>query len=435
MRAQFFVQSCHAKACVPRHGTARGFTLVELMVAMTGGLFLAVVVFALSRDAARFYQREGRAANATMSGLSGFERLSNDVARAGHLSTPNIQQDQRVCNLPQATCPAMLQRLRALVIETDPTPVNGTEVAAARLLTPAMPTPQGIVIAGALNTPEELYTASVGNSGAGWQVYLNLNTPSAARVGLSPSSAATAANLAAMQSIFMAGQTGRIIRLRWMGKDQYAVAAGVFAAPGQAWVTLAASPALQTLGAGGSQCGVDSLGTGMAVSVIDLVRYNIRKMINDPNYVALYKASGLSSGGGPSSAPFEGGRAELVRVELNAAGQEIDATREIVGEYAVDLQFSGWGATSGVNPAVIAVTNSINETYTGTQLLRGMHVRLSVRSREADRDAPIVSGTGGVTSDIYRYPLVEPVSGNTTYARVRTLQSDIPLRNLENSNW
>src|SRR5207244_9048121 len=155
-----------------------------------------------------------------------------DVARAGHLATPNIHQDPHVGNLPQATWPAMLQRLRALVIENDPTPVSGTEVATAHGLSPAMPTPQGIVIAGALTTPEELYTSSVNNPGGGWQVFLNLSTPSAARVGLSPAPTATDANKAAMQSIFMAdATTGRIIRLRWLGMDQYAVVAGVFATP------------------------------------------------------------------------------------------------------------------------------------------------------------------------------------------------------------
>ena len=43
----------------PRVGRA-GFTLVELMVAVTGGLFVAIMVFVLARDGARFYQREAR---------------------------------------------------------------------------------------------------------------------------------------------------------------------------------------------------------------------------------------------------------------------------------------------------------------------------------------------------------------------------------------
>jgi Tfp pilus assembly protein PilW len=121
--------------------SAAGFTLVELMVAMTGGLFLSIVVFALSRDASRFYQRESRVANATLAGLSGFERLSSDVARAGHLSTPNINNDPDVCNKPQATWPAMLQSLRAIVITTNTTASDLTEVGEAGIK------PKGIIIA------------------------------------------------------------------------------------------------------------------------------------------------------------------------------------------------------------------------------------------------------------------------------------------------
>jgi prepilin-type N-terminal cleavage/methylation domain-containing protein len=50
---------------------ARGFTLVELMVALSGGLFLSAIVFALSRDTTRFYQQETRVASATLAGLVG----------------------------------------------------------------------------------------------------------------------------------------------------------------------------------------------------------------------------------------------------------------------------------------------------------------------------------------------------------------------------
>lgn len=437
MRAPFLNPAKSVQAGGRRLGAARGFTLVELMVAMTGGLFLTVVVFALSRDASRFYQRESRIANATMNGLSGFERLSNDVARAGHLSTPNIQQDPRVCNLPNAaTWPAQLAKLRAVVIETNAPQVAGTEIQDAHDAT-ASPLPQGIVVSGALNTPEELYTAQVGPTATGWEIYLNLATPSAARVGLSPAPAATATNAAALTSIFMAGrngESGRIVRLRWMGMDQYAVVASVAASPGQAIVNLTSAPSLQKLKAGGGQCGVDNLGTGMSLSAIDVVRYNIRPMVDDANYAALYKASGMGTAGGPSTAPFERKRTELVRVELNAAGQEIASTREIVGEYAVDLQFSAWGATNAFTRALLAVASpTINDTYTATQLLRGIHIRFSVRSREADRDEQVVTGTGGGSSDMFRFPLIDTYG--THYARVRTLQSDVALRNLENSNW
>jgi type II secretory pathway pseudopilin PulG len=412
------------------HGRAersRGFTLVELMVAMTGGLFLSIVVFALSRDTSRFYQRESRIANATLAGVAGFERLSNDIARAGHLSTANIATDPRVCNRPQANWPEALRSLRALVIDTNATSTTNTEIAAAGLK------PHGIIISGALTTPEVLLTNAVSSpSGGAWQITLNLATPSAARLGLDPASTASAKNKDVLESVFLSAGQGRIVRLRDHGMDQYAVVAGVSTSPGEAVVTLAESPALVRLVRGGVQCGVHDLGEGMALSVVDLVRYDLRSMVSDATYASLFKAAGLGTGGSGSALPYEGKRAELVRVELNAAGIEIAATREIISEYAVDLRVDAWGATNASSPTLVPITVAVDQNYALTHLLRGVHVRFSTRSREADREADI-SGTGGSGTDLYRIPLGAGKTG--PYARVRTLQSDIALRNLESSNW
>ncbi len=389
-----------------------GFTLVELMVAMTGGLFLTIVVFALSRDASRFYQRESRVANATLAGLSGFERLSADVARAGHLSTPNMQTDPRVCNRPATgTLPG---DLRALVVQSGVTDVAGTELPTAGI------SPQTITVAGALNAPEVLISSAIDNATGPWQITLNLNTPAAKRLGLEIGKN----NAPVMTALFMAGGQGRIVRLRANGWDQYGVVSNV-AGPlgGDAVVTLAAAPALQRLVSGGEQCGIDNLGTGYAISIIDVVRYSIRSMVANTDYKALFDAS-FGSGGGPAL-PYEAKRAELVRDELGVDGvTPIPGTREIVGEYAVDLQVNAWSATDAINPALTPVADLT--TYPSTQLLRGVHLRFSVRSREADREGPIAGETG---NDHYRIGL--GASGGAPYARVRTFQSDIPLRNLE----
>src|SRR6187399_1703826 len=96
-----------------------GFTLVELMVALTGGLFLSMVVFALARDTTRFYQREGRIASATLAGIVGFERLKADIERAGYLSTPNIQADPLVCTKVDSSAPDGLRTLAGLRITPD----------------------------------------------------------------------------------------------------------------------------------------------------------------------------------------------------------------------------------------------------------------------------------------------------------------------------
>jgi hypothetical protein len=410
-----------------RGSTSGGFTLVELMVAMTGGLFLSIVVFALSRDASRFYQRESRIANATLAGVSGFERLSSDVARAGHLATANINADPHVCNRPQASWPAALASLRALVVDGSGTNSSGTEVGAAGI------TPKGVTIAGALTTAEVLITSAVAApAGGAWEIALNLATPSAARLGLSTALSDTAHNQAILDSVFLSAGHGRIVRLRDHGFDQYAVVASVTASPGQAVVTLANSPALVRLAKDGVQCGIDNIGVGMALSVVDLVHYDIRSMVADANYAALFRASGLGTGGTPGALPYEAGRAELVRVELTPAGVEIPETREIVGEYAVDLQLDAWGATNANNPTLVPIAANLAQDYAFTQYVRGVHLRFSVRSREADREADI-SGTGGTSTDLYRIPL--GANKTAPFARVRTFQSDIALRNLESSNW
>jgi hypothetical protein len=412
-----------ASRLAQQRGSA-GFTLVELMVAMTGGLFLSIVVFALSRDASRFYQSESRIANATLAGVSGFERLSNDVARAGHMSTPNINADPRVCNRPDGNFPLMLQSLRALIINAEDTSAAGTEVEAAGIK------PQSIIISGALSTAEVLTTRSVAEEADGWQISVNLATPAAARVGLSPADSATNDNEARLRSIFMAGDKGRIVRLRSKGLDLYAVVKDVAASTGLGLVNLDGKPKLFRIQSGGTQCGIDGQAKDMDISVIDLVRYDIRPMINDSAYAALFKASGLGTSGGPGALPYEATRAELVRVELTPENEEIAATREIVGEYAVDLQLSAWRASASTNPALVPTTGEVlDEGYPSTQLLRGVHVRFSVRSREADRDRGI---SGGV-NDHYRIPL--GASKGPPFARVRTFQSYIALRNLEGSQW
>ena len=92
----------HRAPSPPDLRSRAGFTLVELMVAISGGLLISVVVFALARDATRFYQRESRVGDATLGVIIGFERLRADIARAGFLSTPNIQDDPLFCGGPAA---------------------------------------------------------------------------------------------------------------------------------------------------------------------------------------------------------------------------------------------------------------------------------------------------------------------------------------------
>ena len=89
-------------------------------------------------------------------------------------------------------------------------------------------TPPAVIIAGALNAPEELHTRSVlddGTNSGKFVVSINITTPAAYRLGLRAN--AKDANLVVLQNTFMVGGSGKIIRLRRNGSEQYAIVASV----------------------------------------------------------------------------------------------------------------------------------------------------------------------------------------------------------------
>jgi Tfp pilus assembly protein PilW len=95
-----------------------GFTLVELMVAVSGGIFVSMAVFLLAKNSTTLYQQETRLGSATMQGILGFDRLSTDIAQAGFLSTPNIAKDPNVCR-GTSSLPAGMLDLASILIEAQ----------------------------------------------------------------------------------------------------------------------------------------------------------------------------------------------------------------------------------------------------------------------------------------------------------------------------
>jgi prepilin-type N-terminal cleavage/methylation domain-containing protein len=399
---------------------SRGFTLVELMVALTAGLFISIVVFALSRDTTRFYQSETRVANATLAGTSGFTRLTSDLARAGHLISPNISADPRVCNRPQAGWPARLLNLRSVIIDAAPGGLVGTDPLIAGF------DPMAVEIAGALDNTEEFPIRSIAPDGAGgWNVYLQTLAPAMTRIGFVQGGPD---NLTALRNVFLAADgSGRAVRIvDKEGMEQYALVRGVTIVP-ELIVQIAGTPALLFRSAGGTMCGFKGFNTGATINTINFVRYTLRRLkgVAGNPYEQLFAAADEN---GPHA--FEANRTELVRVELEpVAGTEIPGSLEIVSEYAMDLQLQPIAAQAPNNPALqFTAPGVVTATYGLTQLVRGLRVQLVVRSREPDRDADIPGG-----QLLYRASLT--ANGGGPFARLRTFQSHIPLRNQQGANW
>jgi hypothetical protein len=399
---------------------AGGFTLVELMVALSGGLFLSMVVFALARDATRFYQREGRIASATLAGAIGFDRLKADIERAGYLSTPNIQSDPQSCTLVGVGMPVNLQSLASVRIFPN---LPSLSSQAAFALNPTIQ-PDSIVLSGSYAATDEYMVADASD---GKTITLQTNNPAMARLGYLNTSVASEQK-ALLEGVF--GSTAGQI-LRYKDRKGMVYFGEIASLTGGPLPTVTLTTALPLMRGGTNTCGLSGRGIGDSVNVVNIVRYRVMDLQADstlsPPWQALFTASK-----GTSAPVGEDNRTELVRETLSPAGVTI--ATDIVAEYAVDLEFSVMGQLTKNTPALtLATPPSANFTAfysaasTGDrpQGVRLVRTRLSVRSREADRTANIPGG-------LFRFKVA---AATNDWARVRTFQADVALPNQRNVQW
>jgi type II secretory pathway pseudopilin PulG len=410
----------------------RGFTLVELMVAITGGLFVSLAVFAIARESGRFYNRESRMSDANLSVVLGFERLKADIGRAGFLGTPNVLRDPHLCGTPLGGgWPTLMQRLAALRItrEGSQAVTSGNATLAQNNLKP-----DAILLMGSYTGSEEFPIWNVQNNGANYVVYLQQNMGPLARLGYATSTD----QLGLLNSVFGAGRALRI--QDQSGEIQFGTIASVVAGV-QPQVILSQTPVLQFRGTAGSQCGLKGNVTGATVNVVNFVQYDIRNIAQNSNFGGTNLAYEPLYDGGAGDPRYEPDRTDLVRVELDSNGAPITGTEEVVAEYAVDLKF---GITVANNPSgpytdptfqqfdfddpVIPnwagdLIGDVADPGTGPQRVRDIRVRLAVRSQEPDREAaPVTPG------QFFRMALGNGANA-PPFARVRTLQADIAMNN------
>ena len=422
----------------PRRRTfARGFTLIELLVALSGGLFVSVVVFTLARDASRFYQREGRAANATLGAIAGFERLRLDIARAGFMASGNVQSDPWVCTRPGPAAPLLMQRLAAIRIFNGGSPAN-TVLAANSLA------PDSLLLAGSYSSPDEFAVMKIEqNADSTSSVQLDERSSALARLGYNDV-ATPAARTEKLLSLFAPGRAVRIVDRR--GHQHYALVQGASSGTGGLVpvITLAATIPLRYKPANSSTlCGISGFEVGATINVVNFIRYDLRNIAVDGSpYTALFTARAGSFG--------EADRTELVRAEMdpsNAAGTALlsvngaTPVQELVAEYAVDFELEPTAVTSAANadPTLTQLPSSAVAfaTYTGAtgtaQRIRAVRVRLGVRSREADRTENVPAASN-IAPGTYRLNLGTE-GGQARWARIRSLQADVALNNLLGVTW
>jgi hypothetical protein len=385
---------------------------------MVGGLFVSMAVFAIAKHSSSFAMRQSRVADATLQSVVGFERLRADISRAGFLTTPNMVDDPALCR--GAVYPTWLQRMASIFIEPVPLPALSSEITLNGF------TPQRIVLTGNYASGNQFAVREI-IEGPPVQVVLQPN-----RLGMVEIGYPAAPVEATLSRVFVAGRALRVVDKT--GRIQFGEIAGVTAGPNPA-ITLAVDPPLQFRSGSEVGCGIEGLGVGMVANVVNIIRYDLRNLnvTTEPGYQPMFR-------GGPS---YETTRRELVREELDLDGNPFPDTMELISEYTVDLGFSllvsqGTSGLLPISPANVsqyAGTPGKLAAGTGPQHIRAVRFWLSTRSQEADRDGqlPYTAAVPGPT--LLRMSMDPTNPALPPFARVRTLQTTVPLNNQATIAW
>lgn len=414
----------------PSTSQQRGFTLVELMVALTGGFLVAISVFTLARDSSRFYQNESRVASATFGSVLGFQRLRLDLGRAGFLSTPNILRDPKLCG-SRTNYTATMNRLVSVRVDLGASPGSAT-------LADNGISPDRLTLGGSFTGSDQFAIDTIEDVGAGYEVHLQPNTGALARAGYI--SAAAPDKKATLEAVFGRATDHRMVRIvDKAGRTHWSYVVDVHDAAedthGYPSVVIEKTPITPQFEVAGA-CNLHRIEEGGQINVVNLVRYDIRALtVSDARYGVLYDP--VFNGG-----PGDANRTELVRTELRGdTGADITDTAEIVAEYAVDLRIGVSYVTAGANGSITSLLHSPfnaadvanyttdTDANRGPQKLRAVRARLSVRARADDRTGNLIAPGPG----IYRIGL--GAGGIAPFARVRTLQTEVALRNQAGVAW
>ncbi len=463
---------------------SRGFTLIELMIAMVAAMMVTMSAFLLSKGASRFFQNEARVSTAQLAVSMGMNRLVADIQRASFMASANIApaadgrpKDRAVCTngaLPNIA--NGLGRMAGVTITqrgslTDPTglPVN--------VMNNFMP--DRISIVGTFGTTEQFpVQAIVPGAGGGFSVYLQPN--SAAYWRSQANLDAVAAAGAGADALSMAFRAGRALRIvDQSGGQEYGLIASYNLNGGQPYIALAATPALAQK-TPATTCGFSGFCVGCLVNPVSRIQYDIRSMqtlVAGNVYTELVKSAQDAARNSVTGDDF---RTELVREEIAFdTGGPMVGTLEIVAEYAVDLKFGleiigtvggaapggdpGLGMNGGTGLLRLPITNpETGNVYTVAadptvatampERIRTVQVRLSTRTRAPDRetDAPFFPGqvctptlaTGdtkcyGADGRRSRYNVSTSATfgSKTRFARVRTQYADVALPNQMGIVW
>jgi len=423
---------------------ARGFTLIELMVSLIAGLFVAMAVVGLSEQATNTFHEESRTAAAEMSLRTAVERLRADIQRAGFMSSGNVQKDPYIAHAPgSAIMPTSgtyngLYRLAGIHLYYQ------GSAALTPLSAGAGFTPDAIELGGNFTTTDDYvvrYQESGTSSCGGTRLWLTIDSPAMWRIlsQSSPDASLEAAFQPVSGATFMARVTDDTGHFQYIplcaGKAAGVSGSGIAAT---AYVDLDTTVMpLLTAEQTKTNGGASGLGVGrLRVNPVQVVRWEIRPIdtskTGDAPYAALASAAG--------------DKYELFRSFVDVTGTVTQQT-ELIAEYAVDLKFAFSAdldpvANTARTLTVYGFSDARNKDIADDvtqnvaaqpQRIRSVHFRLTTRSAIADRQETYSVDPANAQQAAYptRYcVLTACTSGQTGWARLRSITTEVATSNL-----
>ena len=448
----------------PARTASRGFTLIELTVALLAGLIVALGIVQLAKESTQTFHEEARSAASEATLRTAVDRLRADLARAGYMSTGNILADTNIAKPLGAATPQIpasmlgLKRLSAIhLFEGGSVSSNGVSLSASQ--SPAL-TPDAIEIAGNMTSAEEFEVQAVEPpNGACQRLLLSQSSPAIYRVAPTTDTQRGQDLRNLFQPVPGALSTQFVVRVvDDTGRSQYVAtcpetnAAGFDSTSGVPYVDVdAINTPILTSQQTGTLGGISGFAAGRAwVNAVHMVRWEITTSALEAQNEAQYaNALGNLSTGGLDPAKYD-----LVRSYVDiVTGLPIPQTTELVAEYAVDLDFA-FSVDNGTAAAPSLLTFAFGQDaqndpwaqdisaqaapYTpGPQRVRSVRARVSTRSAIGDRAVNVqVSNPGQYTGEtyIYRYcinttPSCDTADGTLRWARARTITTEVALPN------
>ncbi len=407
----------HGRSSAARAERSRrtaGFTLIELMVAMTAGLVAIMSIYTVASASSRHFHEQQRIAQTQSAVRLAMEQVRRDLQRAGFLGTPNSRREVR-CATPPLEIAAVEYLADADTAVLPEAATNGAKADRIRLV--------GNYATG------DSYLAT-GVDGSGGRIFLQRQWQAFRRdfgVVAGTGSAEYPFDPLRFSDVF---QPGRFLHI-FTQQNQHFFVRITGVEPERAAISF--TPTLPI----GSAC-VGGLADGALVAPLVRLEYTVMDLAADGVLGARLRPVGgrvLPAGDtlGRSSV-------QLVRREVafDGAATPQRGTERIVLDYAAfaDYRFVvDQESTTGRPPNLQVLAGPVAQNYiqNNPEDVRSVIVTLAARTADQDPRFPWVpAGAGNPALGIppTRYRVHAGVGGFQGAARVRALRSEVVLPNL-----